>query len=180
MGCQTLWLAGGYAPGVKVVRDASVPFPSPTCLPRFPSDLLLTSSSGELWRMVRIGGQPLGFGEDHTHPELGVRASLWVSTASTLSHPCLRPSDECGIVAQIAGPLAAADISAYYISTFNFDHALVSAWTGLVIPNYPDPWGISCKIPEWGREEIPADLESWVSLARLGPGISCCALTPGS
>lgn len=39
-------------------------FPSPTCLTRFPSDLLLTSSSGELWRMVRIGGQPLGFGED--------------------------------------------------------------------------------------------------------------------
>ncbi|KAM4707270.1 cytosolic arginine sensor for mTORC1 subunit 1 isoform 2-T2 [Discoglossus pictus] len=61
---------------------------------KFPSDLLLTSSSGELWRMVRIGGQPLGF-------------------------------DECGIVAQIAGPLAAADISAYYISTFNFDHAFV-------------------------------------------------------
>lgn len=30
-------------------------------------------------------------------------------------------------MAQIAGPLAAADISAYYISTFNFDHALVSA-----------------------------------------------------
>ncbi|KAG8538542.1 hypothetical protein GDO81_022464, partial [Engystomops pustulosus] len=61
---------------------------------KFPTDLLLTSSSGELWRMVRIGGQPLGF-------------------------------DECGIVAQIAGPLATADISAYYISTFNFDHALV-------------------------------------------------------
>eukprot|EP00079_Xenopus_tropicalis_P036212 XP_017949983.1 PREDICTED: GATS-like protein 3 isoform X1 [Xenopus tropicalis] len=60
----------------------------------FPTDLLLTSSSGELWRMVRIGGQPLGF-------------------------------DECGIVAQIAGPLAAADISAYYISSYNFDHALV-------------------------------------------------------
>ncbi|NXA38001.1 CAST1 protein, partial [Eudromia elegans] len=61
---------------------------------RFPSDLLLTSSTEELWRMVRIGGQPLGF-------------------------------DECGIVAQIAEPLAAVDISAYYISTFNFDHALV-------------------------------------------------------
>ncbi|XP_053555815.1 cytosolic arginine sensor for mTORC1 subunit 1 [Bombina bombina] len=61
---------------------------------KFPPDLLLTSSAGELWRMVRIGGQPLGF-------------------------------DECGIVAQIAGPLADADISAYYISTFNFDHALV-------------------------------------------------------
>ncbi|KAM9331400.1 cytosolic arginine sensor for mTORC1 subunit 1 [Gastrophryne carolinensis] len=61
---------------------------------KFPSDLLLTSSSGELFRMVRIGGQPLGF-------------------------------DECGIVSQIAGPLADADISAYYISTFNFDHSLV-------------------------------------------------------
>ena len=33
-----------------------------------------------------------------------------------------RPSDECGIVAQIAGPLAAADISAYYISTFTELH----------------------------------------------------------
>ncbi|XP_056384651.1 cytosolic arginine sensor for mTORC1 subunit 1 isoform X1 [Hyla sarda] len=61
---------------------------------KFPTDLLLTSSSRELWCMVRIGGQPLGF-------------------------------DECGIVAQIAGPLATADISAYYVSTFNFDHALV-------------------------------------------------------
>uniref|UniRef100_A0A3B4ZLS0 Cytosolic arginine sensor for mTORC1 subunit 1 n=1 Tax=Stegastes partitus TaxID=144197 RepID=A0A3B4ZLS0_9TELE len=62
---------------------------------RFPADLLFTSSSGELWRMVRIGGQPLGF-------------------------------DECGIVAQISQPLADSDISAYYISTFSFDHALVS------------------------------------------------------
>ncbi|XP_018596000.2 cytosolic arginine sensor for mTORC1 subunit 1 [Scleropages formosus] len=61
---------------------------------QFPADLLFTSSSGELWRMVRIGGQPLGF-------------------------------DECGIVAQISQPLANSDISAYYISTFSFDHALV-------------------------------------------------------
>uniref|UniRef100_A0A8C1NY08 Cytosolic arginine sensor for mTORC1 subunit 1 n=1 Tax=Cyprinus carpio TaxID=7962 RepID=A0A8C1NY08_CYPCA len=30
---------------------------------QFPTDLLFTSSSGELWRMGRIGGQPLGFGE---------------------------------------------------------------------------------------------------------------------
>uniref|UniRef100_A0A1A8MAI9 Cytosolic arginine sensor for mTORC1 subunit 1 n=1 Tax=Nothobranchius pienaari TaxID=704102 RepID=A0A1A8MAI9_9TELE len=60
----------------------------------FPADLLFTSSSRELWRMVRIGGQPLGF-------------------------------DECGIVAQISQPLADGDISAYYISTFSFDHALV-------------------------------------------------------
>lgn len=35
-------------------------------------------------------------------------------------------SDECGIVAQISQPLADSDISAYYISTFSFDHALVS------------------------------------------------------
>ncbi|XP_075290770.1 cytosolic arginine sensor for mTORC1 subunit 1 isoform X2 [Opisthocomus hoazin] len=77
-------LIEGY---ISIVMDAETQ-------KRFPSDLLLTSSSGELWRMVRIGGQPLGF-------------------------------DECGIVAQIAEPLAAADISAYYISTFNFDHALV-------------------------------------------------------
>ncbi|XP_021573039.1 cytosolic arginine sensor for mTORC1 subunit 2 [Carlito syrichta] len=28
---------------------------------RFPSNLLFTSASGELWKMVRIGGQPLGF-----------------------------------------------------------------------------------------------------------------------
>nr|XP_020762741.1 GATS-like protein 3 [Odocoileus virginianus texanus] len=77
-------LIEGY---ISIVMDAETQ-------KKFPSDLLLTSSSGELWRMVRIGGQPLGF-------------------------------DECGIVAQIASPLAAADISAYYISTFNFDHALV-------------------------------------------------------
>lgn len=38
--------------------------------------------------------------------------------------PCV--SDECGIVAQISQPLADGDISAYYISTFSFDHALVS------------------------------------------------------
>uniref|UniRef100_A0A672RJ60 Cytosolic arginine sensor for mTORC1 subunit 1 n=1 Tax=Sinocyclocheilus grahami TaxID=75366 RepID=A0A672RJ60_SINGR len=67
---------------------------------QFPTDLLFTSSSGELWRMVRIGGQPLGF-------------------------------DECGIVAQISQPLADSDISAYYISTFSFDHALVSPFFSL-------------------------------------------------
>lgn len=39
-------------------------------------------------------------------------------------HICF--SDECGIVAQISQPLADGNISAYYISTFSFDHALVS------------------------------------------------------
>ncbi|XP_068188095.1 cytosolic arginine sensor for mTORC1 subunit 2 isoform X4 [Antennarius striatus] len=29
---------------------------------RFPNNVLFTSASGELWKMVRIGGQPLGFG----------------------------------------------------------------------------------------------------------------------
>ena len=62
------------------------------------------------------------------------RASLWFLTASEVSHLCLQPSDECGIVAQIAGPLAAVDISAYYISTFNFDHALVRTWLGQEVP----------------------------------------------
>ncbi|KAM8961705.1 cytosolic arginine sensor for mTORC1 subunit 1 [Pelodytes ibericus] len=82
------FFAFSYIDGyISIVMDAEVQ-------KRFPTDLLLTSSSGELWRMVRIGGQPLGF-------------------------------DECGIVAQIAGPLADADLSAYYISTFNYDHALV-------------------------------------------------------
>ncbi|XP_040505977.1 cytosolic arginine sensor for mTORC1 subunit 2 isoform X7 [Gallus gallus] len=66
---------------------------------RFPNNLLFTSASGELWKMVRIGGQPLGF-------------------------------DECGIVAQISEPLAAADIPAYYISTFKFDHALLQECSG--------------------------------------------------
>ncbi|CAB1352280.1 unnamed protein product, partial [Coregonus sp. 'balchen'] len=28
---------------------------------RFPNNVLFTSASGELWKMVRIGGQPLGF-----------------------------------------------------------------------------------------------------------------------
>uniref|UniRef100_A0A8D0AQ46 Cytosolic arginine sensor for mTORC1 subunit 1 n=1 Tax=Sander lucioperca TaxID=283035 RepID=A0A8D0AQ46_SANLU len=80
---------------------------------QFPADLLFTSSSGELWRMVRIGGQPLGF-------------------------------DECGIVAQISQPLADSDISAYYISTFSFDHALYldcCSWKSsggqLVLPRFP-------------------------------------------
>ncbi len=41
----------------------------------------------------------------------------------------LSSSDECGIVAQISEPLATADIPAYYISTFKFDHALVSLST---------------------------------------------------
>ncbi|XP_013838498.1 GATS-like protein 3 isoform X4 [Sus scrofa] len=44
-------LIEGY---ISIVMDAETQ-------KKFPSDLLLTSSSGELWRMVRIGGQPLGF-----------------------------------------------------------------------------------------------------------------------
>jgi hypothetical protein len=107
----------------------------PTCPPRFPSDLLLTSSSGELWRMVRIGGQPLGFGESRFLQGQG--GDCGVTTVAGVTTGILLNSDECGIVAQIAGPLATADVSAYYISTFNFDHALVSSALG---------WGLGGKL----------------------------------
>ncbi|XP_065424490.1 cytosolic arginine sensor for mTORC1 subunit 1 isoform X5 [Chrysemys picta bellii] len=50
-------LIEGY---ISIVMDAETQ-------KKFPSDLLLTSSSGELWRMVRIGGQPLGFGPRGRH-----------------------------------------------------------------------------------------------------------------
>lgn len=59
------------SPGVPAQHWGSAMLSSP--LFRFPSDLLLTSSSGELWRMVRIGGQPLGFGECHCGSALGYR-----------------------------------------------------------------------------------------------------------
>ncbi|MGH0149265.1 UNVERIFIED_CONTAM: hypothetical protein FKN15_014864 [Acipenser sinensis] len=41
---------------------------------RFPLNVLFTSASGELWKMVRIGGQPLGFAHRY-HPcsDLGGR-----------------------------------------------------------------------------------------------------------
>lgn len=64
-------------------------------------------------------------------------------------------------MAQIAGPLAAADISAYYISTFNFDHALVSA-------------------AGWGQGPWrDAEGVGWQEVAPAGPG-SWAALTPPS
>lgn len=75
--------------------------------------------------MVRIGGQPLGFGESRFLCVGGLERACGETRVTHMAPP--QPVDECGIVAQIAGPLAAADISAYYISTFNFDHALVSA-----------------------------------------------------
>lgn len=126
---------------------------SPLC--RFPSDLLLTSSSGELWRMVRIGGQPLGFGECRHHPR-SARGGMRGFGDPLLHHRCASPCwwhrglvaspDECGIVAQIAEPLAAVDISAYYISTFNFDHALVSPARGATA-SPPLPVGLTDLCP---------------------------------
>lgn len=35
-------------------------------------------------------------------------------------------AEECGIVAQVSAPLAHAEISTYYISTYYTDHTLVS------------------------------------------------------
>ena len=69
------------------------------------------------------------------------------------------PSDECGIVAQIAGPLAAADISAYYISTFNFDHALVST----------KGWGRG-STKGWGKGESEAQKCGRQEVVSAGPG----------
>lgn len=62
-------------------------------------------------------------------------------------------------MAQIAGPLAAVDVSAYYISTFNFDHALVRTWVGMGVPANTSRW--------WGKGDTAAGLGSWVSLARV-------------
>lgn len=50
----------------------------------------------------------------------------WRSSVGNIIFVLCLPLDECGIVAQISEPLAASDIPAYYISTFKFDHALVS------------------------------------------------------
>lgn len=56
-----------------------------------------------------------------------VSIGIFISVYFTIFHYiCLLFLDECGIVAQISQPLADSDISAYYISTFSFDHALVS------------------------------------------------------
>lgn len=64
-------------------------------------------------------------------------------------------------MAQIAGPLAAADISAYYISTFNFDHALVRTWAGVEVP------ASTLKSQWWGKGDATAGLGSRSSLARV-------------
>lgn len=76
-----------------------------------------------------LSAKPLGQGWEHWKtvgawqaPATGARGG-WPRPLSAV--PPLFP-DECGIVAQISEPLAAADIPAYYISTFKFDHALVS------------------------------------------------------
>lgn len=99
----------------------------------------------ELWREhPRSVDDPMWLswnGELISQPKLGLKFNLlpssdirlvcvsclslhwWLSSSRAL--PLFFP-DECGIVAQISQPLADSDISAYYISTFSFDHALVS------------------------------------------------------
>lgn len=96
--------------------------------------------------MVRIGGQPLGFGKTCLSTTKWVvpkqnaaffpPTEIFVFVLIPQQISRLQVSvqlisrfffvDECGIVAQISQPLAESDISAYYISTFSFDHALVS------------------------------------------------------
>ena len=48
------------------------------------------------------------------------------ASAIKVVFPSRAPADECGIVAQVSAPLAQADISTYYISTYNTDNTLVS------------------------------------------------------
>lgn len=90
-------------------------------------------------------------------------ATWWLPVAVTPGSPrdTLPPPDECGIVAQIAEPLAAVDISAYYISTFNFDHALVSprgTWhrgqEGPGVPSMGLTGSLSPQVPEEGITEV--------------------------
>lgn len=68
-------------------------------------------------------------------------------------------------MAQIAGPLAAADISAYYISTFNFDHALVST-TGWGRGSQRDT---EAQKDGGGQEVVPAGQEVGVALTPFSP-----------
>lgn len=104
--------------------------------------------------MVRIGGQPLGFGktrlsttewlvsENKPQRFIFFPPQIFVPVLIPQQMSCLQVSallnsqfffvDECGIVAQISQPLAESDISAYYISTFSFDHALVSLQTTFI------------------------------------------------
>lgn len=70
---------------------------------RFPSNLLFTSASGELWKMVRIGGQPLGFGEPcglQWRGDLGVGHCKVSPSAGALTPPgvtaSLCPGDRWG------------------------------------------------------------------------------------
>lgn len=65
---------------------------------RFPADLLFTSSSGELWRMVRIGGQPLGFGESQTTPPTN---SFRSSKCSSLLDQALTEQQSCNTSTQL-------------------------------------------------------------------------------
>lgn len=69
---------------------------------------------------------------------------------SNCSHLMSMFLDECGIVAQISQPLADSDISAYYISTFSFDHALVS-------PCSSSSFALSSLLLPWQRNEYIHD-----------------------
>lgn len=74
-------------------------------------------SNDILWRIFTIGNGPLGFG----------MSVVTYSLCNYLLHVvCPSIIDECGIVAQIATPLADQEISTYYISTYDRDHVLVS------------------------------------------------------
>lgn len=81
--------------GRKEVEHQALRSPGPPPSSRFPSNLLLTSSSGELWRMVRIGGQPLGFGEGRSLC-WGLGNGLWGDQGEPYG-PFLNPQMNVGL-----------------------------------------------------------------------------------
>lgn len=63
----------------------------------------------------------------HSSPSPFLSSLLYTTLTlpDSISPSPLTP-DECGIVAQVSAPLAQAEISTYYICTYNIDHTLVS------------------------------------------------------
>lgn len=76
--------------------------------------------------LVHTSAKSVQLSDRWTNTTNWIRKTHFTQLFAVISHSLSPFSDECGIVAQISQPLADSDISAYYISTFSFDHALVS------------------------------------------------------
>ncbi|OWK11265.1 hypothetical protein Celaphus_00007167 [Cervus elaphus hippelaphus] len=131
---ENLGITNGFVKPKMVQRPVIHPLSSPSnrfCVTSLDPDTLPTVATLLMDVMFYSNGvkDPLVSGDDCDHIrffsfsliEGYISLVMDVQTQQSLE---LR-RDECGIVAQISEPLAAADIPAYYISTFKFDHALV-------------------------------------------------------